>query len=92
MSYLAKYLGASQRVLIYNVFMDIEFNKEHLLKFVQIRMPFGKYQGRLLIDLPDEYLVWFSNRGFPQGELGKLLEELAEIKLNGLEFLFKDLR
>ncbi|RZF23276.1 MULTISPECIES: DUF3820 family protein [Halobacteriovorax] len=72
--------------------MDIEFNKQHLLKFVQIRMPFGKYQGRLLIDLPDEYLVWFSNKGFPQGELGKLLEELAEIKLNGLEFLFKDLR
>lgn len=57
-----------------------------------MRMPFGKYQGRLLIDLPDEYLVWFSKKGFPQGELGKLLEELAEIKLNGLEFLFKDLR
>lgn len=67
-------------------------NKEHLLKFVQRTMPFGKYQGRALIDLPDEYLVWFSNKGFPEGEIGKLLEELAEIKLNGLEYLFKELR
>ena len=67
-------------------------NKDHLLKFVQTTLPFGKYRGRLLIDLPDEYLVWFSNKGFPQGELGRLLEELAEIKLNGLEYLFKDLR
>ncbi|MFG1499464.1 DUF3820 family protein [Halobacteriovorax sp. XZX-3] len=72
--------------------MEVAFNKEHLLKFVQTTMPFGKYRGRLLIDLPDEYLVWFSQKGFPQGELGRLLEELAEIKLNGLEFLFKDLR
>ncbi|MGI4993440.1 DUF3820 family protein [Halobacteriovorax sp. GFR7] len=72
--------------------MEVAFNKEHLLKFVQTTMPFGKYKGRLLIDLPDEYLVWFSQKGFPQGELGRLLEELAEIKLNGLEFLFKDLR
>ncbi|MFG1482003.1 DUF3820 family protein [Halobacteriovorax sp. RZ-2] len=72
--------------------MEVTFDKEHLLKFVQTTMPFGKYKGRLLIDLPDEYLVWFSQKGFPQGELGRLLEELAEIKLNGLEFLFKDLR
>ncbi|EPZ51721.1 PF12843 family protein [Bacteriovorax sp. BAL6_X] len=72
--------------------MEVTFDKEHLLKFVQTTMPFGKYKGRLLIDLPDEYLVWFSQKGFPQGQLGRLLEELAEIKLNGLEFLFKDLR
>ena len=55
-------------------------------------MPFGKYKGRVLVDLPEEYIVWFSNNGFPKGELGNLLKELYEIKLNGLEYLFKELK
>jgi uncharacterized protein (DUF3820 family) len=63
-----------------------------LLRLVQYRMPFGKYAGRLLIDLPEHYVVWFAQKGFPNGELGALLQLLYEIKLNGLEQLLKPLR
>lgn len=47
-------------------------------------MPFGKYQGKLLIDLPEDYIVWFQSKGFPEGQLGNLLGLLYEIQLNGL--------
>ncbi len=65
---------------------------ELMIKLVKMRMPFGRYKGRLLMDLPEPYLVWFSNRGFPKGQIGDLLKNLYEIKLNGLEYLFKPLR
>ncbi len=55
-------------------------------------MPFGKYKGRLLYQLPVSYLEWFSRKGFPEGNLGKLLETLYEIKLNGLESILLDLK
>lgn len=55
-------------------------------------MPFGKYESRLLIDLPEPYVVWFANKGFPDGELGQMLGIVHEIKINGLEFLFEPLR
>ena len=55
-------------------------------------MPFGKYKGYALIDLPEPYVVWFHNEGFPNGELGRLLAQLYEIKVNGLEYLFEPLR
>ena len=64
-------------------------NEENLLKLAQTRMPFGKYQGRLLIDLPESYIVWFSQKGFPEGPLGDMLKCIYEIKLNGLEYLFE---
>jgi len=60
-------------------------NDLHKLKFMT--MPFGKYKGYPLIDLPEPYVVWFHTNGFPEGELGKLLGLLYEIKLNGLEHL-----
>lgn len=63
-----------------------------LLKLANYRMPFGKYSQRLLIDLPEPYVVWFANRGFPDGELGKMLRIVHEIKINGLEYLFEPLR
>jgi uncharacterized protein (DUF3820 family) len=50
-------------------------------------MPFGKYKGTPLIDLPETYVVWFHGQGFPEGKLGHLLGLLYEIKLNGLEHL-----
>ena len=65
---------------------------EQLLKLANYRMPFGKYKGQLLIDLPEPYVVWFRKQGFPKGELGDMLGILYEIKLNGLEYLFKQLR
>ena len=63
-----------------------------LLKLAKMRMPFGKYKERRLIDLPERYVVWFSQKGFPAGELGDMLRMVYEIKVNGLEYLFKPLR
>ncbi len=63
-----------------------------LLKLAKMRMPFGKYKERRLIDLPERYVVWFSQKGFPTGELGDMLRMVYEIKINGLEYLFKPLR
>ncbi len=71
--------------------MDI-MNPEILLKIARMRMPFGKYKGLLLIDLPEPYVVWFSQNGFPEGDLGQLLGLLYEIKVNGLEYLFEPLK
>ena len=65
---------------------------EVLLKIAGTRMPFGRYKGRLLIDLPEPYVVWFARKGFPKGELGRLLGTLYEVKINGLEYLFEPLR
>ena len=65
---------------------------EELLELATMRMPFGKYQGQLLIDLPEPYVVWFSGQGFPEGKLGKMLQTVYEIKVNGLEYLFAPLR
>jgi uncharacterized protein (DUF3820 family) len=53
-------------------------------------MPFGKYKGVRLVDLPEPYLVWFSRKGFPEGKLGEMLQTVYGIKLNGLEYLFKE--
>jgi len=63
-----------------------------LMALAAARMPFGRYQGRLLIDLPEPYVVWFANAGFPEGDLGRMLREVYEIKVNGLEYLFAPLR
>jgi uncharacterized protein (DUF3820 family) len=63
-----------------------------LLELANTTMPFGKYAGRVLMDLPEPYLVWFSQQGFPKGKLGEQLQFLYEIKLNGLEGLLKPLR
>lgn len=67
-------------------------NYDDLIKIANMKMPYGKYKGVALVDLPEPYVVWFHNEGFPEGELGKLLAQLYEIKVNGLEFLFKPLR
>lgn len=70
---------------------DEQFQREHLLKLANSKMPFGKFQGRYLVDLPEPYLVWFKQKGFPKGEIGSLLEEMFEIKVNGLEKLIRPL-
>ncbi|QYZ67107.1 MAG: hypothetical protein OI74_07665 [Gammaproteobacteria bacterium (ex Lamellibrachia satsuma)] len=68
------------------------FEKEDLISVASMQMPFGKYKGRPLIDLPEAYLLWFSDKGFPQGRLGMLMQLTLEIKINGLEYLIKPLR
>ena len=67
------------------------FDQDDLLKLAQWQMPFGKYAGRYLIDLPEEYLLWFNNKGFPQGQLGKLMRLCLELKVEGLDSLIKPL-
>ena len=65
---------------------------EIMQKLITTRIPFGRYSGRLLIDLPEPYVVWFARKGFPTGELGELLSIVHEVKVNGLEPLFAPLR
>jgi len=65
--------------------------KDFLLKMANTKMPFGRFKNRYLVDLPEPYLVWFSQRGFPKGELGRLLASMHEIKVNGLEYLIRPL-
>lgn len=67
-------------------------NPQLLKDLVTMQMPFGKYKGRILCDLPESYLVWFHQEGFPPGKLGELIGTMYEIRLNGLEYLLKPLR
>ncbi len=68
-------------------------NSSHiLLDIVRTKMPFGKYKDKLICDLPEHYIVWFKQQGFPKGKLGMMLETMYEIKLNGLEYLLKPLK
>lgn len=66
-------------------------NPELLMQLVTMQMPYGKYKGRVLCQLPVSYLEWFQRKGWPQGKLGMLLQTMYEIKLNGLEGLLKPL-
>lgn len=67
--------------------------KENLIEIANMVMPFGKYKGRVLIDLPEEYLLWFAHKDeFPQGKLGELMQITLAIKIEGLEGLVKPLK
>lgn len=63
-----------------------------LLEIVSTKMPFGRYEGTLICDLPESYIVWFKQKGFPKGRLGTLLETMYEIELNGLNELLRPLK
>jgi uncharacterized protein len=67
-------------------------NREILMDLVTKTMPFGKYKGRLLCDVPEEYLIWMQRKGFPEGKLGMWLNTLYEIRINGLEGMFEELK
>lgn len=67
-------------------------NPQLLLQLVQMEMPFGKYKGTLLCNLPISYLEWFNRKGFPEGKLGMLLQTMYEIKMNGLDYLLSPLK
>lgn len=71
-----------------NMFAD----QQYLLKMAKTKMPYGKYKGYYLIDLPEPYVVWLNKNGFPKGELGNMLGTIYEIKVNGLEYLIKPFR
>ena len=67
-------------------------DKEYFIKLIRTRMPFGKYKGWLLVDLPEPYIVWMAGKGFRNDSIGKMLETVYEIKLNGLEYLLEPLK
>lgn len=69
-----------------------QVDPDHFKKIATMKMPFGKYAGTILLDLPEPYVCWFEKKGFPEGELGELMKSLYEIKVNGLEYLFEPLR
>jgi len=68
------------------------FEKEDLLALAQTTMPFGKHAGWKIIDLPEPYLLWFREKGFPEGRLGMLMALALEIKVEGLEYLIEPLK
>jgi uncharacterized protein (DUF3820 family) len=67
-------------------------NQHYLEKLANTKMPFGKFKDRYLIDLPEHYIVWYYNKGFPKGSLGTMLNLVYELKLNGLEYLVRKLK
>lgn len=67
-------------------------NSETLIKLANYRMPFGRFANRLLVEIPEEYFIWFSRKGFPEGELGKFMSMMLDIKTNGLEHLLTPIR
>lgn len=71
---------------------DAQLNPTILFELANTTMPYGKYQGRVLVDLPEPYVVWLANNGFPKGKLGEQLQLLYEIKVNGLEGLLTPLK
>jgi uncharacterized protein (DUF3820 family) len=68
------------------------FDGEQLQRLLTVEMPYGKYKGRLIADLPGDYLNWFAREGFPSGDLGRLLALMHEIDHNGLSGLLVPLR
>ena len=67
-------------------------DKQFLIDTAKMKMPFGKYKGRFLIDLPEHYIVWYSNKGFPKGKLGLQMGLIYELKLNGLEDIIRKIQ
>lgn len=67
-------------------------NEKYLVELAHTKMPYGKYEGWYLIDLPEYYVVWYHNKGFPKGKLGEQLGLIYELKLNGLEQLIRNIR
>ena len=70
----------------------MNFDPMQFFKIGTYRMPFGKYEGKRLIDIPEEYYIWFKQKGLPEGELGLMMTAAYEIKLNGLEHLFDEFK
>ena len=72
--------------------MLLKPDKQFLIKLAHTKMPYGKYQGKYLIDLPEYYVVWYHTKGFPKGKLGEMLQTVYELKVNGLEELIHNIK
>jgi hypothetical protein len=67
-------------------------DQSKLIELAKAKMPYGKFKGRFLIDLPEHYIVWYKQKGFPKGKLGNQLEQIFEFKVNGLEPMIRTIR
>lgn len=72
--------------------LDDSKSKDFLVKLANTKMPYGKYKGKYLIDLPEFYVVWYRNKGFPKGQIGDMLATVYELKVNGLENLVRNIQ
>lgn len=70
----------------------MEVDKKALIELAHYKMPFGKFKGSYLIDIPEYYFTWFKEKGFPQGKLGFMMQQMHEIKINGLEELVQNIK
>jgi hypothetical protein len=70
----------------------MEQDQQFLIDLSKMKMPFGKYKGRFLIDLPEHYIVWYRTKGFPNGKLGQQMNLVYELQLNGLEDLVREIK
>jgi len=66
-------------------------NKQHLIELANYKMPFGKFKDEYLLYILEAYYIWYQTKGFPTGKLGRMMQEMHEIKINGLEYLLKPL-
>ncbi len=70
----------------------LEGSKEALIELAHYKMPFGKYKGEYLIDIPEYYYTWFKQKGWPEGKLGKMMIQMHDIKINGLEEIIHQIK
>jgi uncharacterized protein (DUF3820 family) len=72
--------------------LDDTKSKQFLIKLAQTKMPYGKYKGKYMIDLPEFYVIWYRNKGFPKGQIGEMLATVYELKMNGIEELLRNIQ
>lgn len=77
---------------LFSMLFIMNSQQEQLIKLAQAKMPYGKYEGKYLIDLPEYYVVWMNNNRLPKGQLGEQLKLIYELKLNGLEEIVRTIR
>ncbi len=71
---------------------NVPFDHQQLVQLAWYKMPFGAHQGKFLSELPESYYVWFRRQGFPKGKLGDYMQIVADMKVNGLEGMLREIR
>lgn len=72
--------------------MELKPDKKALIELAYAKMHFGKYKGLFLSEIPEYYLIWYRQKGFPEGKLGDQLLQVTELKVNGMESILRNIR